>query len=107
MNKILSPMQKEYVTKNEFSDFKFEMRQFRLEFNDFRKDMYDYKKEMYDFTLETARQFDFVNQRLDSIKSEFVILREDTAHHMEILREGFREDLKMALEFLRPVPAQE
>lgn len=103
----LSPIKNEHVTKNEFAKFQIEMRAFRFEFNDFRGEMYVFKNDMYEFRDEiysfrtiTEKRFDGVDKRLDILAQGLAGLREDIPRYMSIIREGFRDDLNLALEYI-------
>ena len=116
MSKILSPMQKEYVTKSEFGELKFEVKMFRSEFCGFRDEMRIFRSEMYTFRdgvyvfrTATNQRFDAIdkhlvgiNERLNILTGRMDTLCEDMPRYVAIQREGFRDDLKVALEFLRP-----
>ena len=96
----LSPMQQDYVTKGEFGEFKDEMRSFRREFDDFREDMYDFKSEIYSFRDEMYLFRTQTEKRFDKVDRQIAELRQEIPRHMGILREGFRDDLKIAVEFM-------
>ena len=114
----LSPMQQDYVTKGEFGEFKNEMRSFRRDFDDFSEDMYDFKDEIYLFRDNITNELSSFKGEMSSFKSEMYLfrtqtekrfdkvdrqiaeLRQEIPRHMGILREGFRDDLKIAVEFV-------
>ena len=41
-----------------------------------------------------------MSQKFDKAEDQFVELRQEIPRHMGMLREGFRDDLKLAIEFL-------
>lgn len=100
----------DYVRKTDFDEFKGDMRNFRYEFDSFRKDMSVFKDNMNAFRDETSQRFVTVDirmagieKRLDDLNNNVRNLRDDMPRYMGVLRDGFKQDLNIAIDFIKGV----
>ncbi len=77
----------DYVSKNDFHEFKMEMRDFRDETNN--------KFDGIEIRLSAHnKRFNEIERKIDDLKSEYYI-------HIGVMREAFRHDLLLAVEHLQ------
>jgi hypothetical protein len=113
---IKSPFsQPEYVTNNDFAEFRGEMRNFRFEFGDFKEEMHIFKDDMQAFRSETNARFDAIDgrlsshdgrfdgidKRLDTLTRSLSDFREEVPSHNTLLRNGLRDDIAIVFDKMK------
>ncbi|MDQ2932891.1 MAG: hypothetical protein M3Q80_00730 [bacterium] len=102
---MISPLiQHDFVTKKEFNEFKGEVL-LRFDAVDQRFDGVDKRFNGVDQRFDGIdKRFDSVDKRFLEIKSDMYQFKEeikaDFAHNIAVMREGFRDELKITNEYL-------
>ncbi len=98
----------EYVTLNDFNEFRGEMRNFRFDFGDFKEEMHIFKEDMQSFRSETTvrfdgidKRFDGVDKRLDALTRSLADFREEVPRHNTLLRDGFKDNLAIVFDSMK------